>query len=303
MEKIVFLDLLGFSKLVESDINQASIKLQRLKDFIKYKLIDDKVLAEHNYPEEKKIGYLYTCKDLINISDSIILTSDSEKSGFFNDVGRFVSELFVWSATHVYDDKNLNEQSKSILETCLIRGGISCVKDDETNCFTTYNKNKTKITAGVSIVGKGYINAYNLEEKGNGPVLIISDDDYNLLSKEEQYYFSNCENFKELLWPYFYFEPYKVVVLRGENKIPDYLASIKAFNSDFLSVALKIMAVYSKCTNEHIKEKYRTFGMTIRKSIELFKNECIEKNVEYKSECIALIDEMINNIETCMSKL
>lgn len=304
MEIIVFLDLLGFSKLVENDINQASIKLQRLKDFIKYKLIDDKVLEEHNYPEEKKYGYLYTCKDLINISDSIIVTRDSNKNGFFKDLGRFVSELFVWSATNVYNDLELNLNSKSVLETCLLRGGIACENDYGTNCFTTYNKNESKIISGVSIVGNGYITAYKLEAKGKGPVLIISTNDYNSLSKEEQCYFSDyLDGYKELLWPYFYMDPNKTVTLVGGIEDPNYLSAILAFKSDFLISALKIMNVYSRCSDSTIKGKYKTFGMTILKSLELYKKICITKNVTYKEECIKETDKMIEDLNVCLNNL
>ena len=43
--------------------------------------------------------------------------------------------------------------------------------------------------------------------------------------------------------------------------------------------------------------------MTIRKSIELFKNECIINNVDFKNECITLIDKMINDINECINNM
>lgn len=148
---VAFLDILGFKDFVENNSH---------KDLIEnFEFIIDKVfsvyIGSYNNPEIGKMGNKQFEIEVLFISDSIILWTKNEFQGSFVKLLQIVSDLIAFS-----------------FRTGLpLRGGISFGE-----LHTHKNFNNT------TVIGKGLINAYKIEESQNWAGCIVDKiaiDEFN----------------------------------------------------------------------------------------------------------------------------
>ena len=183
-----FLDLLGFSQLLEISTEIALDNANSFSREIERRIMDRRSTEEYieKYPDgrnfaENSIGTSFD--HLISFSDSLILGSKNIEL-FVRQLCNFVSSLYIISAEPFREpfEDVFNVYSKVISSyengmpryhkafPILFRGGLSVGGD----CFffeQPYIKNGVFCNDGYNVFGKTYLNAVKLEKSGKGPRL------------------------------------------------------------------------------------------------------------------------------------
>ena len=183
-----FLDLLGFSQLLEISTEIALDNANSFSREIERRIMDRRSTEEYieKYPDgrnfaENSIGTSFD--HLISFSDSLILGSKNIEL-FVRQLCNFVSSLYIISAEPFREpfEDVFNVYSKVISSyengmpryhkafPILFRGGLS-VGEDSFFFEQPYIKNGVFCNDGYNVFGKTYLNAVRLEKSGKGPRL------------------------------------------------------------------------------------------------------------------------------------
>lgn len=200
---IAFLDLLGFSWLMEYDLKAAYYNLDHFNRIISTKIIDAKCYPKDScstvmqqFVENTSIT---SFNNMVSISDSLIIGSDNPDI-FVKQLCNLISSAFIESnkdfrieiedIKHVKDEPNLNKETCTVKweKVCafplLFRGGISIGDVIFSNEMQIIN-NEAKRN-GLNVCGIPYLEATRLEKSGKGPRLFCSHAFVNSLSLESK---------------------------------------------------------------------------------------------------------------------
>lgn len=212
---VAFLDLLGFSQLIEQSEISAFEVLNIFNFAIKTKVTDEKTHPieeyERLYPDDKEIARfaeknsLSSVKYLISISDSLVLASNDESNLFIEQLSCLLAALYInyskpfksafIDIRQVYCD-SFNQGVKRMAFPIVFRGGLS--EGDNCAFFKEIMMNNGKFSFnGYNVFGGTYLKAVKLEKVGKGPRLFcdksIIDSVQNrslfrLVDKEKEVY-------------------------------------------------------------------------------------------------------------------
>ncbi|AKL96177.1 hypothetical protein CACET_c27320 [Clostridium aceticum] len=226
---ISFLDLLGFSWLVEYDLEAAYDNLDLFNRIIKTKIIDDKCHPKDSYPadmhEFAENTSVTSFSNMISISDSLIIGSENANI-FMKQLCNFVSSAFIESNRYFRKPFNnikevkdkyefigdTSRERKSCAFPLLFRGGISIGKLGEI-IFSPELQiiNNVAKENGLNVCGIPYLEAIRLEKSGKGPRLFCSQTFVQALDTENKKAIKYVEIIKgkkvyEIVWTYYAFE-------------------------------------------------------------------------------------------------
>ena len=190
---VAFLDLLGFSQLLDLSTEVALDNMNSFNNVIKTRVLD---IATHpieeyknNYPNDTHFlkfvekSAVSSFEYLISFSDSLILGSQ-DLPLFIEQLSNFVATLYINYSEpfrrkfddlfNVDSNKNMSFENGSLRNhkafPILFRGGLSNGSDVgffKENCI----QNGKFCYDGYNVFGKTYLNAVKLEHSGKGPRL------------------------------------------------------------------------------------------------------------------------------------
>ncbi len=225
---IAFLDLLGFSWLMEYDLKAAYYNLDHFNRIISTKIIDERCHPKDSYPNDMQEIVENTSvtsfNNMLSISDSLIVGSDSPDV-FVKQLCNFISSAFIESnepfrtafdnIKDVKSELDLNQETGTVEwnRVCafplLFRGGISIGEVIFSSEMQIVN-NEAKRN-GLNVCGIPYLEATRLEKSGKGPRIFCSHtfvDSLSLEGKKAIKYVGkiNSEDVYEIVWTYYAFE-------------------------------------------------------------------------------------------------
>lgn len=281
---VAFLDLLGFSWLVENKPHIASDNLFEFNESIYIKYTDNKTHPVNDYEESMRDFVQSTCIDsfkyLISISDSLVIGAEEK------DADKFVIQLSKYVAAMAQRSmkpfqKSFTDLDKvysiswSKVDACgdviqrnafpiLFRGGISAGKDV---CFQLQSHifDGKMYNGSVNVMGQPYINAYRLEcSKGKGPRLFCDDSLVKLVSDKIRSVIVDTENkdVKEIIWTYYACETDSM------SSIPYYNANENGYDKLAVPV-INMINYYSSIDSKEVKH-YKEFLKLIIRGLELY---------------------------------
>lgn len=183
---IAFLDLLGFTNLLRTDVTQANLNYQYFKRTLNT-IIDDFQTVQNNNPLKELEIYnkntsLSAMDYLVTISDSIILGS-GKPDDFIVQVSNLIAKMYIQSTTEYSYLKTSAAFGISPNDfPLLFRGGVSFGEDVMfERLFSIFDKEKCKST---DVIGMPYLQAYKLETSGKGPRLFCDNSVIRVLSDD-----------------------------------------------------------------------------------------------------------------------
>lgn len=205
---VVFLDLLGFSNLLEYDAETALDNLNAFNDVIKTRIIDERShpLSEYQqkFPNEKFLhefvekSSVTAFEHMISVSDSLILGGNNIDS-FISQLTNFVSAVYInytepFRKTFIDIKKVENHRVVTGLknsEFCyhnafpvLFRGGISV--GNEVRFFEEYHIKDSKLErTSLNVFGLTYLKSVKLEKAGKGPRLFCDSSVVDVISNKK----------------------------------------------------------------------------------------------------------------------
>ncbi len=214
---VAYLDLLGFSSHLYSNIDEALRLLNDYNFILKQGIVDGK-----SYPN--LVNAVNSFKYFLPFSDSIFILS-SDPDVFVKQISSFLLGCFNLQSYYYANPENLcnpedvsvheyssGENGRVVMEEklqkwhpLLFRGGISYGESHIFDVNAIYNSELKSIK---NITGRAIVKAVKeLEPLGKGPRLFCDSNFYNKLKHETKKY---CEsiggcNF-EILWPAYRFE-------------------------------------------------------------------------------------------------
>lgn len=217
-QAVVFLDILGFKSVLESDPQGAA---QLLTD---YKMIFEDEMRNRtvhendpNIAQTRRLSSMDSFQTFLPMSDSVIITSD-DPSLLVSNLSTFLFDVYNFSPTSrcISEESNISFKSKiSRPKTypLLFRGGISYGEVIPYEHQATLFKGEQR--KGSNIFGPAFVDAYSLAEvcpKLKGPRIRCSKSFVEVLDTNAQKYIGpliGAENDKqvELYWPTIAFEP------------------------------------------------------------------------------------------------
>lgn len=225
---ISFLDLLGFSWLMEYDLKTAYYNLDFFNRIINTKISDEKCHPKESYElnmqEFVENTSITSFNNMISISDSLIISSDNPNI-FVKQLSNFVACSFIESNEpfrDVFDDikkvkyeYEYSHESKSVerKKVCafplLFRGGISIGEVIFSSEIQIIN-NEAKRN-GLNVCGIPYLEAVKLENSGKGPRLFCNNSFVNSLNSDSKKAIRlvgkiKNEEIYEIVWTYYAFE-------------------------------------------------------------------------------------------------
>lgn len=199
------MDLLGFSRLLEKDVETAYEVLDQFNGIIKRKIIDQKTHSADSYDdvdlqEFVRMQEVTSFKYMISISDSLIIGAD-DPDRFLEQLCNFISSAFIESnepfRKPITDINSSKKRYSGDLETgaltekiggafpILFRGGIAVGNVIFSPEMQIYNGEAKQY--GLNVTGQAYLQAVNLENlRIKGPRLLCNQDFYDMLSSENQ---------------------------------------------------------------------------------------------------------------------
>lgn len=220
---VVFLDLLGFTQVINDSSESAKSKMDAYESIIIMKKVNyEKSTYQSKDPQSIQLNepnLATTFKYFIPTSDSIFISSDIDKKD------TFILQLchFLYNSYIVYSNKYENPQdideatkgdgllAKRNYSPCLFRGGLS-TGDCEPYKQSRIINNKISDDC-CNLVGKAVEKAVHLEGIVDGPRIVIRKKDYdNFGNNIKSRYFREIEKnelknpkvdetYYELLWP------------------------------------------------------------------------------------------------------
>lgn len=224
---IAYLDLLGFKNYVTSNKNcaYAANVLISVNIILKTLLIDQNNHPADSYEEEslKKLAErtsVTSFESLLPLSDSIFITSN-EANLFIEQLSSFLLSCFRFYASQYVNPEDpeypehVNErvfdiQKKEFVDKpskwypVLFRGGISSGEVLYDDVISIDKRKKPSAQTTPNIIGKGVVQAVQLEGSGKGPRLFIDNNFYKKLNKKNKKFVRKDTNGnKYFLWPVF----------------------------------------------------------------------------------------------------
>lgn len=261
---VAFLDLLGFSHLINDDTEAAYYNLELFNHAIEVRIRDSVKLSNSGDNDFFENQLLTSFKHMISISDSLIIGS-TKADLFLRQLSCFVARLFI-DYSNRFEQPFLNIKSvkregfghideNHNVFPILFRGGISF--GDDVNFFPELyindidKKEIEKYKYGLNVRGRSYVEAVNLEGAGKGPRLfcnkkfidMLSDDNKNairIVDKEKNLY--------EIVWTYYACEVSKC----SSNKMNNVIERI---NQLLLPRVINLYRFYqnSICKNHYVE--------------------------------------------------
>lgn len=223
---VAFLDLLGFSDLLQTDTEVALDNMNSFNDVIKTRFIDNKChpLAEykercpndtnfHNFVEKSSVTAF---KQMISFSDSLVLggtdcdlfimqlanfvaTAYIEYSEPFREPFADISKVLTNKVADVSADGSIRYHKAFPL---LFRGGISV---GERVCFFDeyHIKNGELQLSSLNVMGLTYLNAVKLESFGKGPRLFCDKSVVDVVNEKTRRILKEVDKEKgiyEIVW-------------------------------------------------------------------------------------------------------
>ncbi len=310
---IAFLDLLGFSHLIESNIVAAYDNLNSFNRVIQTKITDNKTHPVESYEESMREFVENTAitsfDNMISISDSLIISS-RQPSLFVKQLSNLVSAIYIRYSEpfrQPFDDVSVVKSNKlfTMYSTnniqphnsfpIMFRGGISYGEDvifnRETQIFSGEISNN-----GINVCGLSYVRAVQLEKSGKGPRLFCDKNFVKQLDKESTRAIRKIdENIYELVWTYYACET-------DENCSDKQCNISKRINSMLLPSAYNLYSYYDKteCADENgykkTTEHYKEFVFLVYRGIMKYaKDNGINLEQTHTAMLKRINDENINN--------
>ncbi|WP_101909258.1 hypothetical protein [Marasmitruncus massiliensis] len=307
---VAFLDLLGFSHLVETDIRLASENLDYFNHIIQTKIVDDKI-----QPWQKEAGELQqfvrnsgvtAIENLISVSDSIII-SGSDCDNFIIQMCNLISSMLIQSGepfnkpftdinTVSYEyDNNFETHTTSKLSKSafplLFRGGFVIGEKDDVEFF-----DNLKIQDGCvsnksgNVFGKSYVEAVKLESSGKGPRIFCKKNITNNLSSEfaEIVVPTEISGICEIIWTFYAFESMENCSNKQEN--------LKRCLTKTIFPIAENLYQYYLIKSPSVAEHYYQLIVLIIKGARLY---CIKNNIcqnDIEKYCKNIFEEMGSDI-------
>ncbi|GIP18999.1 hypothetical protein J40TS1_46410 [Paenibacillus montaniterrae] len=202
---VSFMDLLGFSRLLEKDVETAYEVLDQFNRIIKRKIIDQKNHPADSYDDKDlqefvRMQEVNSFTNMISISDSLIIGAD-DPNIFLNQLCYFISSAFIESnepfRKPITDINTSKKRYYGNLETgiftekvggafpILFRGGIAVGEAIFSPELQIYNGEAKQY--GLNVTGQAYLQAVKLENlRIKGPRLLCKQEFYDLLSTENK---------------------------------------------------------------------------------------------------------------------
>lgn len=257
---VAFLDLLGFSKLLEKDEQTAVDNLVSFNNVIKTRIIDDFTNSVQNDAENQDSKrFAQNCsvssfENLISVSDSLIIGSNNYEL-FISQLSNLIATIYIeYSEPFKKSFNDISEVSSNRIYSAtytgeiiahrafplLFRGGISL--GENVSFFENFhilNSNCKKTS--LNIVGGTYLKAVKLEKCGKGPRIFCDSSVVNHISNKNVFKCIDKEkDVFELVWTIEACE----VLERFENCWDNVTASI---SRKMLPAAINLYKYYFNC--------------------------------------------------------
>lgn len=304
---VAFLDLLGFSTLLQTDTGIALDNMNLFNNMIKTRFIDNEChpLSEYKtmYPNDTdfhnfvKKSSITAFEQMISFSDSLIL-GGTDYNLFIMQLANFVatayitySEPFINPFTDISTVLNIKVADALADGTIryhkasplLFRGGVSIGKNIA--FFDEYHiKNSNLQQSSLNVTGLTYLNAVKLESFGKGPRLFCDQSIVDAVNEKTKRFLREVNKEKgiyEIVWTIEGCEATR----RNRNKWNNVINSI---NEKMLPSAINLYEYYRK--NEYLEVQYR----------ELLKLVC-EGIVKYAADECNCAEKAINLINHKLS--
>lgn len=223
---VAYIDLLGFSKLVEQNLGDAVITLSNANSILSQQILEKHIHPSSGYsPELKELAKdtsVESIEDYLPFSDSVFLTS-SNCDDFVMQLGSFVRKCYTFTAGHyIHPTDALDPTKESIpnvianddgscslseidshLYPALFRGGISYGEVENLTPMGIVGGKEQKMN---TLAGEAVVKAVRLEEsvKVKGPRLVFDNSLYGQLSEKTKNYCRQLPerpDLYEILWP------------------------------------------------------------------------------------------------------
>lgn len=191
---VAFLDLLGFSALLQTNVEVALDNMNSFNDIIKTRFIDNKCHPieeyKNNYPNDidfqnfVKKSSVTAFNQMISFSDSLVLGGE-DCNWFIMQLVNFVATAYIYYSEPFkksFTDINIVETNRSVSGNkdgsiryhkafpLLFRGGISVGRN--VGFFNEYHIHNNELEqTSLNVLGLTYLNAVKLESTGKGPRL------------------------------------------------------------------------------------------------------------------------------------
>lgn len=223
---VAYIDLLGFSKLVEHNLGDAVITLSNANTILSQQILEKHIHPSSGYsPELKEVAKntsVESIEDYLPFSDSVFLTS-SNCDDFVMQLGAFVKKCYTFTASHYIHPKDTLDPTKesipnvivnddgscslseidSHLYPALFRGGISYGEVENLSPMGIVGGKEQKMN---TLAGEAVVKAVRLEEsvKVKGPRLVLDSSLYCQLGEKTKIYCRQLPerpDLYEILWP------------------------------------------------------------------------------------------------------
>lgn len=210
---VAFLDLLGFSELLRKNQDAAVTNLVYFNQALNAKFNDYEKMK--NMSTEKPLkeyidnSSIKSFKDVISVSDSLIITSNNSDE-FVKNISHLLSQLYIESNESYrtpYNEENVDSKKSNSNDEymknvpLLFRGGVSIGTDvviPNAVCIRDFTKN-----IGITISGRTYLDAVKLEKSGKGPHLFCNKDFVQSLNDKSCIRLYNANlGIYEIVWSY-----------------------------------------------------------------------------------------------------
>ena len=235
---IAFLDILGFTQLVEHNYQTALDNLYEFNRYIDTARNDSKLYPAESYkdPELQEFvnkHYVTSFENILTMSDSLVIATNNT-TDFIKQLSSMLCHLFMATTKNfskpfdnIYNvDSSKNVQSYIVEENgereyrfeyhktfpLLFRGGITVEKDHklpdgtQVKGIAFFEQSQVidgKNVTGWNVCGPEYVDAVKLENCGKGPRLFCDKFFYDKIEENERKYLRKVdENTYEILWTY-----------------------------------------------------------------------------------------------------
>lgn len=219
---IAFLDLLGFSWLIENNLTAAYDNLNTFNRIIRTKIIDDKTRPIDSYDTENGLrdfvqnAAVSSFNNMISISDSLIIGAE-DTDLFVKQLSNLVAAAFIEYSesfrvpftdlafvknNKIYDVNSKLEYQPHMAFPILFRGGVSVGEDVIFNKEGQIFQNEYKID-GLNVCGLSYVEAVRLERSGKGPRLFCHKKFVDKLKNERHAIRQVESDIFEIVWTYY----------------------------------------------------------------------------------------------------
>lgn len=272
---VAFLDLLGFSALLQTDTEVALDNMNSFNNVIKTRFNDNKYRPlseyEERYPKDTnfhnyvKKSSVTAFEQMISFSDSLVLggtdcdlfimqlanfvaTAYIEYSEPFRKPFTDISTVLTNKAADVLADGSIRYHKAFPL---LFRGGISVGKS--IGFFDEYHiKNGELQLSSLNVMGLTYLNAVNLESFGKGPRLFCDKSVVDVVNEKTRRILKEVDKEKgiyEIIWTI------EGCEATGHCSTHKWENVIDRINDKMLPSAISLYQHYRK--NEHLEVQYK----------------------------------------------